>query len=181
MVALREKVRFSTHWATSEHNYYYQPAPLSLVEVHRGSEDLYRRPYAIKTQRKARNAPEGWHFVPKLCLYGIRELATPRTWSRTNQTIVFIEMPLSYCHTHDSADGRPWSISLIYSRREEYLTLHVVQVTECLDMSRRCRLPARATISEITERSHCCRVLHSHCSLVGTHWDTVFLLVDILL
>ena len=42
-------------------------------------------PYAIKTQRKARNAPRREHFVPKplvggfecleLVLYGIRELA----------------------------------------------------------------------------------------------------------
>ena len=41
-------------------------------------------PYAIKNQRKARNAPSGGHFVPKplvggfgcleLVLYGIREL-----------------------------------------------------------------------------------------------------------
>ena len=42
-------------------------------------------PYAVKTQRKARNAPSRGHFVPKplvggfrcleLVLYGIRELA----------------------------------------------------------------------------------------------------------
>ena len=53
----------------------------------RGSLDstLATFPYAIKSQRKARNAPSRGHFVPKplvggfgcleLVLYGIRELA----------------------------------------------------------------------------------------------------------
>ena len=49
------------------------------------TETLATYPYAIKNQRKARNAPSRGHFVPKslvggfgcleLVLYGIRELA----------------------------------------------------------------------------------------------------------
>ena len=35
----------------------------------------YNRSFAIKTQLKARNAPRRGLWVPKLCLYGIRELA----------------------------------------------------------------------------------------------------------
>ena len=36
----------------------------------------YKRPYAIKTQPKTRNALEDGHLVPKVCLYRIGELAS---------------------------------------------------------------------------------------------------------
>ena len=52
---------------------------------HQFFQNIFTYPYAIKNQRKARNAPSRGHFVPKplvggfgcleLVLYGIRELA----------------------------------------------------------------------------------------------------------
>ena len=55
------------------------------AESELSSQDNPRYPYAIKNQRKARNAPKRGHFVPKpleggfgrleLVLYGIRDLA----------------------------------------------------------------------------------------------------------
>ena len=81
---------YQSNWCGT--NLGYTPLATSINVVcksERGNENvnttLATYPYAIKNQRKARNAPSRGHFVPKplvggfgcleLVLYGIRELA----------------------------------------------------------------------------------------------------------
>ena len=62
-----------------------QPNPADVLKAVKDLPTSGESPYAIKNQRKARNAPSRGHFVPKplvwgfgcleLVLYGIRELA----------------------------------------------------------------------------------------------------------
>ena len=62
-----------------------QPDPADVLKAVKDLPTSGESPYAIKNQRKSRNAPSRGHFVPKplvggfgcleLVLYGIRELA----------------------------------------------------------------------------------------------------------